>query len=239
VSLAVGPLIAPAAHAQGPQLLFGKVLRKNTHEVLGAVTVHDISGNHFDQSDMGGNYRVSVRPGDTVIFSYTGYRPDTVRVDAMILADRYEVYLTPDVRQLTTIRLGDLNAYQVDSMQRREDYSMFYESKPTPVIENHNVYDGGFGLRFHPFSYFDKKAVQRRKLKKRLDQEEKDDYINYKFSRTFVTRLTGLDGDSLELFMDRYRPSYDFCRKASQQDMLLYVNDRFKDFEHGGKKSKA
>ena len=220
-------------HAQTTsQLLFGKVLRKNTHEVLGAVTVHNISDNHFDQSDMGGNYRLAVRPGDTVIFSYTGYQPDTVRVDALILVDRYEVFLSPDVKQLATIKLGDLNAYQVDSLQRREDYSMFYDSKPLPMLENHNVYDGGFGLRFHPFSYFDKKATQRRKLKKRLDQEERDDYINYKFARSFVTRLTGLDGDSLELFMNRYRPSYDFCRKATQQDMLLYVNDRFKEFKN-------
>lgn len=233
--LAVG-----SAGAQTPQLLFGKVLKKNSHEVIAAVTVHDLHNNKYDQSDLGGNYRIQVQPGDTVVFSSTGYLSDTVGVDTLILVDRYEVFLKADIKELTAIKIGDLNAFQADSLQRREDYSMFYASRASPAMENHTTNEGGFGLIFHPFSYLDKHATERRRLKKRLDQEERDDYINYKFSRNFVYRLTGLDDDSLDLFMNRYRPSYDFCRKATQADMLLYVNDHFKVFRKGvGSKTKA
>lgn len=51
-----------------------------------------------------------------------------------------------------------------------------------------------------------------------------------KFPSSLVTRLTGLQRDSLHLFMLHYQPSYKFCRKSSQEDILLYINDKFKLF---------
>jgi hypothetical protein len=44
------------------------------------------------------------------------------------------------------------------------------------------------------------------------------------------TRLTG---DSLQLFLRRYRPSYKFCRKANSEDILLYINDKLVLFRKG------
>jgi len=43
-------------------------------------------------------------------------------------------------------------------------------------------------------------------------------------------KLTGLHDDSLRLFMYRYRPSYSFCRKTGREDMLIYINDKLKEF---------
>jgi len=43
-----------------------------------------------------------------------------------------------------------------------------------------------------------------------------------------VALLTRLTGDSLQLFLRLYRPSYAFCRKANPEDMLLYINDKLR-----------
>jgi hypothetical protein len=70
-------------------------------------------------------------------------------------------------------------------------------------------------------------------LKKRLRQEEEDYYIDNKFPRTKVAQLTGLRGDSLQQFMIRYRPTYQWCRTANAMDVLLYINDNLVLFRKG------
>ncbi len=48
-----------------------------------------------------------------------------------------------------------------------------------------------------------------------------------------MAQLTMLSGDSLRLFLVKFRPSYAFCRKASYQDMLFYINDKMILFRRG------
>jgi hypothetical protein len=43
--------------------------------------------------------------------------------------------------------------------------------------------------------------------------------------------VTGLKGDSLQLFMVTYRPTYKFCRSATNEDILLYINEKLKLFQ--------
>ena len=83
------------------------------------------------------------------------------------------------------------------------------------------------------FSKFHKKAKeskQKRGLRKRLEKEKKENYIDHSFAMPWVKNVTGLDGDSLSVFMYRYRPSYKFCRKTDRQGMLIYINDKLKEF---------
>jgi hypothetical protein len=49
-----------------------------------------------------------------------------------------------------------------------------------------------------------------------------------------VSRVTGLHDDSLRIFLYQYRPSYNFCRKAANEDILLYINDKVKKYRSGG-----
>jgi hypothetical protein len=83
------------------------------------------------------------------------------------------------------------------------------------------------GFSFSPIGFFSKSEKQKRRLKKRIREEDEDEYIDLKFSNTRVSQLTRLKGDTLRLFMFTYRPSYTFCRKASNKDMFLYINDKF------------
>ena len=70
-------------------------------------------------------------------------------------------------------------------------------------------------------------------MKKRLVREEEDHYVDYRYSRDYVAKLTHLQGDSLFRFMRDFRPSYDYCRKAATVDILVFINDSFKKFMKG------
>lgn len=196
-----------------------------------SVSVRNISQVKYNVSDMGGNFKVPAKRGDTVVFTSAGYKPDTAFVsDWMLNGDMiYTVYLDPNVVELPTVRVGDLSNYQLDSIKRKEDYAyldQFHKVK----LAGGKTFSDGVGISFSPIDYFSHVQVQRRRLQKRLAQNEKDYYIDSRWPRTYVARVTGLKGDSLQIFLYRYRPSYAFCRKASNEDILLYINASLKKF---------
>jgi hypothetical protein len=46
-----------------------------------------------------------------------------------------------------------------------------------------------------------------------------------------VGTYTGLKGDSLNTFINKYSPDYDWLRKhTSDEDVFYYINDKLKDF---------
>ncbi|MBN8853562.1 MAG: hypothetical protein BGO55_12445 [Sphingobacteriales bacterium 50-39] len=205
--------------------------QKASDEVIMSVSVQNISQKKYNTSDMGGNYKIPAKRGDTIVFTSAGYKPDTAFVSDWMFdgQEGYTVYMDPNVVELPTVRVGDLSNYQLDSIKRKEEYAyldQFHKVK----LAGGKTFSDGVGLSFSPIDYFSHVQVQRRRLKKRLAQNEKDYYIDSRWSRAYVVRVTGLKGDSLQLFMYRYRPSYDFCRKASNEDILLYINSSLKKF---------
>ncbi|HEX3935584.1 MAG TPA: hypothetical protein VHW43_12945, partial [Puia sp.] len=65
----------------------------------------------------------------------------------------------------------------------------------------------------------------------RLIDEEHDKYVDHRFNRSVVLKLTHLQGDELDSFMIRYRPSYEFCKKATDYDLYDYVKLAFQEYQ--------
>lgn len=212
------------------RIVRGRVSRDQTDEVLMGVDIDNISQQLHRQSDLGGNFKILAKVGDILVFSNIGYMPDTLRVLSYIIDSGYNVMLRPETRSLPMVSVqGDLNKYQLDSLKRREDYKYIYE-RPVRKINGGTTPSNGVGIGISPVTYFSKKEKEVRHLKKRLAQNEENYYIDYRFSRSYVAKLTLLQGDSLQLFMKRYTPSYSYCRKTSSDGMLLYINESLKNF---------
>jgi len=227
----ISSLLLFSTGAAAQDVLRGKVHKKASDEVIMSVSVQNISQKKYNMSDMGGNYKISAKRGDTVVFTSAGYKPDTALISDWMFGgeEGYTVYMDPNVVELPTVRVGDVSNYQLDSIKRKEEYAylgQFHKVK----LAGGKTFSDGVGLSFSPIDYFSHVQVQRRRLQKRLAQNEKEYYIDSKWQRAYVARVTGLKGDSLQLFMYRYRPSYTFSRKATNEDILLYINDSLKKF---------
>ena len=211
----------------GQSSLAGKVRQKENRKILASVTVTNKNQQKVNISDIGGNYRIAANPGDTITFTYAGLRPETIIVDSQMLAEKdgYPVYLEPRSVVLPTVRVDEQTNYQLDSIKRREDYKWLYPVHPRKLIGNETPADG-VGIVIAPNDYFSAKETQKRRLRRRLAEEEKEYYVDSRLPAVYVAKITGLKGDSLQVFLVRYRPSYDFCRKASNEDILLYINDK-------------
>jgi hypothetical protein len=65
------------------------------------------------------------------------------------------------------------------------------------------------------------------KFRERLEEQERQKFIDHRFNKALVRRLTSLDGSNLDVFMLRYRPSYAFTLTASEYDFQLYIKKCF------------
>jgi hypothetical protein len=205
----------------------GKIYDGKTDSLLPGVTIMNITGKSFLLSDKNGQYSISARENDLLVFSYSGYAPDTIPVENYMFYTRFDVTLKPKPLELKAVTVVSTN-YHTDSLNRSVYYS-YILNKREPGITGRNT-PGGFGISLSPLSHFSKESKQRRTLKKRLAQEEKDSYIDHLFNGELVKRLTRLEGDSLRLFMYNKRPSYEFCRKSSPEEMIVYISDSLKEF---------
>lgn len=212
------------------QFLTGKVRKKENLEILSSVSVYNQTQRTHKLSDEEGNYRIIAQPGDIVIFSCVGYHADTIAVSAKILGAEFPILLDLRSVSLQAVTVSSLSNYQLDSLERRQVYSWIYEQEPQPVVERQRQGDG-VGVELNVIPHGSSEVRQRLQLKKRILREEQRHYVNFRFSADYISHLTRLEGDSLQQFMVRYRPTYDFCRKAANVDILVYINDSFKKFK--------
>jgi hypothetical protein len=214
----------------GQQFLTGKIYKRNSEETLLSVSIHNITGNRYDMSEEDGSYRIQAAPGDHISFSSVGYRADTITITASLLTASYPVYLDVRPQTLQAVRVGEFSNYQLDSMDRRKEYAWVYDHDNTPHIARDRQGADGVGVTMNIFRKTSTADKQRIHLEKRLEKEEEDYYVDSRYNKDYVTKITHLKGDSLKQFMQRYRPSYDYCRKAANVDILVYINDSYKQY---------
>ncbi len=216
--------------------LQGRIFIKGSPDLVSGVNIRNKTQGFTNQSDQGGNFRVAAAIGDTVLFSSAGYKGDTVFVDAASLQLQHDVDLSPLVTTLASVEVDAMSKFVADSLQRRKDYAEFYNKKHPVKMWNEKREMDDAGLSFSPIGYNSNAEKQKRRFRKRLKEEEESQFVSVRFPRSRVAQLTRLTGDSLQHFMQLYTPSYAWCRKATNQDVLLWINDKMILFRSGAAK---
>jgi len=224
--LVVLMLMSYSRSLSAQQHVQGRIYSAITDSVIPAATVYNKKLKMARYAARDGSYRIFADEGDTLIFSAAGFIPDTVPVLFHLLLTPYDVTLARKVILLESVKVT--SSYQKDSMERHNYYEAIF--KKQPGITGYNGPEKGFGVVLSPLSYFSNASKQKRVLKRRLLLQDQEDYIDRAFPKEWVQRLTGLEGDSLHLFLYSYRPSYAFCRKNDRMGMMLYINDKLKEF---------
>ena len=79
-----------------------------------------------------------------------------------------------------------------------------------------------------------KKSTPEYKFNKMLIRDEEAEYVDRKFNRGTVSRITGLKGDTLSEFLIQYRPTYQFAKKATDYEMEVYIKESLEKFSKEG-----
>jgi len=228
--VSIGSLFFIHLSAQKNKEIIGYLRDSITHApiILGSVT-----NNKTHQTVMSGNtgrFKINVKEGEVLSYAAVGYHFDTIQfVPKLAQQDSIVIYASPLSHDLgnVTVTTKGMSAYQMDSIERRNDllHDMVSYKKPTFALSNTGA---GLGISIDRFSRHEK---NKRKALDFFESHEREEYINYRYSPKLVEESTGFKDETLRKFMQQSRPSYEWLRaNKNSEDILYYINDQLKKF---------
>ena len=94
----------------------GKIYEAGTDSVIIAVNVYNLNTKQSARSGIDGNYAIAAAEGERLVFSISGFKPDTVTVVYHMLLIQYDVTLYKQIVTLENVTVT--SSYQADSLAR-------------------------------------------------------------------------------------------------------------------------
>jgi hypothetical protein len=209
----------------------GFVYDSSRNYPLEAVSVLSTSG-HGTITNADGFYEIEVAEADSIWFSYLNKPTVKFPVLKMVTPLSFDISLQVNVPTLKEVKVRP-KYYKQDSIQNRLDYAkIFNYQKPKlkPTISGTSV---GFDLDeiINMFRFQRNRSMA--SFQRRLLLDEQDKFIDHRFNKALVRRLTLLEGEELDSFMRLYRPSYTFTKVAGEYDFQYYIKTAFFRFRRG------
>lgn len=198
---------------------------------LEAVSVLSTSGKGT-VTNADGFYEIEVTEKDSIWFSYLNKPTVKFPVLKIVNTMSFDISLHVNVPVLREVKIRPRN-YRQDSIQNRIDYAkVFNYQKPKlkPSVTSSGV---GFDLDeiINMFRFRRNRSMA--SFQQRLLMEEEDKYIDYRFNKALVRRLTLLESPELDSFMQLYRPSYTFTKMAGDYEFQYYIKTAFFRYKNG------
>lgn len=245
-------LITGTAGAQ--TVLRGKITSPYDYSVaLDGVEIKSSAG-IVSVASPSGQYQISVKLGDTVCYYYKQRLIDAFIYSKSAADPTYNVSINLDeigntAHELETVKVYGRN-YKTDSINRRQYYADLYNYKDPKLsmgdnrlvksisfmgeTQKINNFDKKFSLLdiqslAHVFSF--KKRKQRKREQRLALKIEQAAYIEHRFRKDLIEKYGNIhDEDALNLFIQRYAPSYDMLKKMSDFEMYQYISTKSKLF---------
>lgn len=128
----------------------------------------------------------------------------------------------------------------MDSLQNRKDYEKIFNYKKPGVAVS--VTPGlGAGLDLDQFiqMFQFKKNRRAEAFRHHLIREEQEGYVNHRFNKGLVRKLTGLSSPELDSFMKEYRPTYLMATQMNDLEFGQFIVEAYKYFKAGVKVDKT
>lgn len=202
----------------------GKVYDASQHKPLEAVSVLSSSGGGTI-TDINGRYTIIVNEKDSIWFSYLGKPTPKFPVLTIVNTQNFEISLHVNIADLKQVIVMPRN-YRVDSLQNRIDYATAFNFR-RPNLESLTSISpsGGVGLDINEFIRMFQFRRNRRMeaFQDRLLREETEKYIDHRFNRALIIRITQLRGAELDTFIRWYRPGLEFTEMSTDYEFQSYI----------------
>ncbi|HEY0245776.1 MAG TPA: hypothetical protein VGC01_09450 [Mucilaginibacter sp.] len=221
------------------QRLNGIVIDKATGQPVPNAIIK--KGFYTQVSSSYGEFSLPVaRFGDTIRISSMGYKPYNLLI-GMAHKDTIHVYLEPNSIILNDVNINRQRNHQLDSINNRKEFAKIFAHKtpgvmdafikidpniyrPNDYINSTNSTTSIAGLNLlSVFNLFGKNKTSESKLHELALQDEEATYLDRRFSKQRVNKLTGLQGDTLQKFVDRFRPSMSALKAMSDYELLIFI----------------
>jgi hypothetical protein len=188
-------------------------------------------------TDSLGRYTITVLAKDSIWFSLIGKTTMKYPIDTISNLDKFNVMIHLRATDLPEVKVRN-SYYKLDSLQNRKDYAKIFDfKKPTLRLSGNPGYNpGGLTVGFDLDEIINMFRVKRNRsilsLQKRLIDQEHEKYVNNRFSKQFVRKLTKLQSPELDTFMNRYRPDYEMVTKLNDLELGYYIENSFEHYKY-------
>jgi hypothetical protein len=218
-------------YAQAQYKVQGTIYDSSRTYPLEAVTVMS-TGGKVTTTNTAGFYIIEVSAKDSIWFSYLGKPTIKYPVAKMQNTAQFDLALRVPVGVLKEVIVKQRN-YREDSLQNRQDYAKVFDFRRPNLESMTSIGPNGAGIDMNElirlFQFRKNKSTMR--FQQRLLLQEQEKFVDHRFSKALVRRLTGLEGEVLITFMNQYRPSYEFTALSSDYDFQLYIKEAYNKFK--------
>ena len=185
------------------------------------------TGGMFTTTDSMGRYTIKVKPGDSLYFVYKNKPTQPFAVNTIPNISQFDISIHLNIESKYSV-LKEVIVYsktfKEDSAENRKTYADVFEYKK-PGLSTSIVPGGAVGADVNELiNIFRFKRNRRlRAFQNRLEAQEQDKYVNYRFNKITVGRITGLSGPALDTFIVWYRPSFQFTQLSSEIIFNQYI----------------
>lgn len=224
--------IAGVVSAQN-YVIRGVVYDSSRSYPLQAVSVLSTSGNGTI-TNADGAYEIAVSEKDSIWFSYLNKPTIKFPVLKIVNTLQFDISLQVNVPTLKEVKIRQRN-YKQDSLQNRLDYAKIFDYQKAKLKSVTPQYGAAAGFDVNEIinMFRFKRNRSLASFQKRLLMNEQDKFIDNRFSKALVRRLTFLTGNELDSFMRVYRPSLRFTMYSGDYDFQLYIKDSYERFKKG------
>ena len=175
-------------------------------------------------TDVLGNYSLQVNERDSIYFSYLNKATMRFAVTGIANINSFDISIHAPSNMLPPVQVMP-PSYKYDSAQNRKDYAKVFDFRKPGLGITSSPGGAGVGLDLdeliNVFRFRRNKSMLG--FQKRLLQEEEDKFIDHRYTRTVVRKVTFLSGRELDYFMKLYRPPYELVAFASDYEFLEYI----------------
>ncbi len=193
------------------------------------------TGGQIAYTDSFGHYHIAVLKSDSIFFVYNGKPTQKFAVADIANPSQFDIsVLVPVKSRYSTLTEAIVftKSHRQDSIENRDNYANVFDYHK-PRVETSISPGGGVGMDLdeliNMFRFRRNRSLKA--FQKRLETQEQDKYVDYRFSKKNVSRITHLTGQALDSFVVWYRPSYEFTSNSTEIVFNQYVLNAYYQFQ--------
>jgi len=206
----------------------GIVFDKESKDRIATVIVHNITTGINVFNNLKGEFTIAAKSGDVLVFSRAEFHPDTVKVQNNL---HLAVYMAPLAIRLREVTVHDTVLTPASRLAAtKQEFSKAYGSLAYGDLLSTSP-GSGAGLSIDAiYNSLSKSGRNAERLREIIQGDYEQNAIDFRFNRTYVGKITGLNGDKLTAFMRRYRPGYYTVTTANEYEFVTMIRNNLRRF---------